>query len=421
MNQLKGKRLLVLAGNNVHEKVVKAAKAMGVYTIVTDYLPPDQSPAKLVADEYWMLSTGDVDAVVEKCRQEKVDGVLSFCIDTVQFHYQAICEKLGVPCYGTKKQFEIMTNKRLFKDYCKAHGVGVIPEYSQEDIDADRAVYPILIKPSDGRGSRGQTICYDKKEVPSAISYAKNESKDGGFLIERYMQGVRDMSFAYIVIGGEPYLIKIGDRYLGQEKDHLEKQQMATLLPSHNADEYVKLVEPNVKRMIKSLGMQFGPIFMQGFYKNGQVFMYDPGLRFPGSDFDIVLKEATGFDSMTSFVKFALTGDPKSCEGNPSGMYNYGGKCCLIMSVSARQGKIAHISGMEKISAVPSVFSASLWHHEGDEIPASGDVRQRVAEFCCLMPDRDSVSEFVSFVYNTLRIEDENGADMIVSKIESLK
>ena len=83
-----------------------------------------------------MLSTGDTDAVVEKCRQEKVDGVLTFCIDTVQFHYLEICEKLGVPCYGTRRQFEVMTNKRLFKDYCKAHGVGTIPEYTLDDIDA---------------------------------------------------------------------------------------------------------------------------------------------------------------------------------------------------------------------------------------------------------------------------------------------
>ena len=74
MMGFQGKKLLVLAGNNVHEKVVKAAQSLGVYTIVTDYLPPEQSPAKLIADEYWMLSTGDIDAVVEKCRKEKVDG-----------------------------------------------------------------------------------------------------------------------------------------------------------------------------------------------------------------------------------------------------------------------------------------------------------------------------------------------------------
>ena len=43
---LKGKKLLIIAGAGVHNKVVKAAKEMGIYTIVTDYLP--DSPAKSV-------------------------------------------------------------------------------------------------------------------------------------------------------------------------------------------------------------------------------------------------------------------------------------------------------------------------------------------------------------------------------------
>ena len=165
MGDLQGKKLLILAGNNVHVKIVEAAKALGVYTIVTDYLLPEESPAKLVADEYWMLSTGDIDAVVKKCREEHVDGVLNFSIDTVQFHYFQICEKLGVPCYGNKLQFETMTNKRLFKDFCKANNVDVIPEYTLDDINNGTVTYPVFIKPSDSRGSRGQSICTSKEEI----------------------------------------------------------------------------------------------------------------------------------------------------------------------------------------------------------------------------------------------------------------
>ena len=48
---LKGKKLLILGGIAAHIKVVQAAKELGVHTIVTDFLEPDQSPAKLVADE----------------------------------------------------------------------------------------------------------------------------------------------------------------------------------------------------------------------------------------------------------------------------------------------------------------------------------------------------------------------------------
>ena len=56
MNDLKDKKLLILAGVDVHVKLVLAAKSLGVYTIVTDYLEPEESPAKLIADEFWMLN-----------------------------------------------------------------------------------------------------------------------------------------------------------------------------------------------------------------------------------------------------------------------------------------------------------------------------------------------------------------------------
>ena len=176
---LVGKKLLILAGVDVHVKIVNAAKALGVYTIVTDYLPIEESPAKRVADEYWMLNIMDVDAIVSKCREEDVDGVLAYCIDPAQIPYQQICEKFGVPCYGTKRQFEIMTDKRLFKDFCLQNGVDVIPEYSIKEIENDVVKYPVLVKPTISRGSRGQTICWNKEDIPHAIQTAKNESKNG--------------------------------------------------------------------------------------------------------------------------------------------------------------------------------------------------------------------------------------------------
>ena len=72
---LKGKKLLLLAGANVHCKVVNAAKEMGVYTIVTDYLK--DSPAKEIADESWMLDIKDINGIVGKCKEVGVDGVFT--------------------------------------------------------------------------------------------------------------------------------------------------------------------------------------------------------------------------------------------------------------------------------------------------------------------------------------------------------
>lgn len=417
MENLEGKKLLVLAGADVHVKIVNAAKEAGIYTIVTDYLDVEESPAKQIADEYWDLSITDVDAIVQKCKEEKVNGVLAYCIDPAQIPYQQICEKLNLPCYGSKDQFAILTDKRLFKDCCVSNSVGIIPEYSEGDIETEKIKYPILVKPTISRGSRGQTICSRKEEVYQAIKIARNESKDGGVLIERFMQGIQDMAFAYMVVGAEPYLLKIGDRYLGKPEDNLERQQMATVIPSRFTNEYLDASDKRVKAMIKKIGITFGAVFFQGFYEDGQEYMYDPGLRFPGSDFDIVLKQATGFDPMKSFVRYALTGDINSCCGDIKNAYNYNGGHCLILSLSAREGKISTLEGVDEVAKHPYVFSAYARRKVGDIIENRGDVTQRVAEFCAYIPKGYSIEEFVEYIYCTVQVKDENDKDMIISKV----
>ena len=94
--------MLILSGAAVHKKLVEAAKELGVYTIVTDYVA--SSPAKMIADESWMISVTDTEELVKRCNQEKVDGVLNFCIDPAQIPYQKICKMLNLPCMKKKSR-----------------------------------------------------------------------------------------------------------------------------------------------------------------------------------------------------------------------------------------------------------------------------------------------------------------------------
>lgn len=414
---LTGKKLLILAGAALHKKIVKAAKELGVYTIVTDNLKPEDSPAKLIADEFWMNNIFDIDNIVQRCKDEKVDGVIAFCIDPTQIPYQRICEKLNFPCYGTKEQFRIFTNKQLFKDFCKKYNVNVIPEYTINDILNNNVYYPVLVKPTDSRGSRGINICYNKEETINAINIATNESSDKGVIIEQYFNDAHDMSFAYMVVNKIPYLVKIGDRILGDEKDNLQCQQMAAILPSKYKQQYIELVESNIKEMIKGLGLEFGAVFLQGFWKDNKVYMYDPGLRFPGTDFDVVTKEVTGFDAMKSFVKFALTGDINSCYGDINLAYNYNDKYCLILSISIKAGVIDIIEGIDEIVKHPYVIDYYQRYHKGDVISNYGDIRQRVLEFVMYIPNYNEIKNFIDYVYKTLKIIDAQGDDMIVSRV----
>lgn len=78
-------KILMLGTSLGSIEIVQTAKDMGYYTIVTDNLNPDHSNAKKVADEYWMISTNDLDLLeknVEKKRltlslQESVNIILT--------------------------------------------------------------------------------------------------------------------------------------------------------------------------------------------------------------------------------------------------------------------------------------------------------------------------------------------------------
>ena len=417
MENLSGKKLLILAGASVHCKVVRAAKKLGVHTIVTDYLELEESPAKRMADEGWMYSITDVDSIVERCKQEHVDGILNFCIDPAQLPYQKIAQRLGKPCYGTRYQFDVLTDKRKFKDFCLQCGVDVIPEYTLEDVIRGNVTYPVLVKPTNSRGSRGQTVCHDVDSVYKAVELASEVSTDSGYLIERYMINCPDMAFSYMVINGVPYLVKIGDRYLGKKADNLDRQQISTILPSKNTEAYLSGSDIKVRAMIAKLGLRFGPVFFQGIWSDGHAYMYDPGLRFPGSDFNLAQELATGFDSVSTLIHFALTGDETTSFGEPQGAFNYAGGACVILSIASRPGRIARFIGYEEVAAMPGVVSANLLHNVGDQIPESGDVRQRVAEFVAYIPHRDDIPAFYEHVYRLFKVLDSSGNSMSISEV----
>lgn len=415
ISSLKGKKLLILAGAGVHNKVVRAAKEMGIYTIVTDYL--ENSPAKQLADESWMYSIADVDGIVERCRKEHVDGVLNFCIDPAQLPYLEICERLGFPCYGTRESFSVLTNKRKFKDYCIAHNVDVIPDYTREDILADRVEYPVFIKPNKSRGSRGQSVCFNREEVLKGLETAEKESSDGKYICEKSMAGHRDIGSAFFVVDGEPYLIKFADRYLGSKEDNLSKQVMCTYLPSEFSDKFEANAMPRVKKMIRSLGIQFGPVFLQGFVDGDTVRYYDPGERMPGGDYDLILRETTGFDTVRSCIVFALTGSAAGI-GDPRNAFRLNGKISTLFTLSVRPGHMNKIVGLEDILKNPHVRYARQIIEDGSDIPDSGDILQRVAAVGAVFSDKQELKQFTSCLYDTVQALDSNGENMVVSRFQ---
>lgn len=408
-------KLLILAGAEVHVKVVREAQRLGIYTIVTDYLPRALSPAKCIADEAWDIDIMDTESIIARARAAGVTGVLNYAIDPAQIPYERIASALDLPCYGTAEQFAILTDKRRFRGFAAAHGLDVVPEYTAGELAADASLFPVIVKPTSSRGSRGQTICYRYGELVAALAAVPEEAR-GSVIIERYLVDAWDFSLAALVADGRVHIVKLGDRYLGRAADGLERQQIATVVPSLFSEWFRAAILPQVEEFTRALGLEFAPLFLQGLIAGGRVYFYDPGLRLPGSDYDLVLQATTGCDAVRSLVEFAVTGRGR-LYGDYARAYRYGDELCLIYAIAGRAGRVGAIRGLEALAADPRVLAVDVRCRVGDEIPASGDIRQRLFELTVRVPDMRAAQEFTELVNATLVVLDDAECDMLVSRL----
>lgn len=122
---LKGKKLLLMSGSKDACEIVKIAHCMGIVVYATDWYK--DSPVKRIADKSFMVSTADVDAIVDLCKQEGIDSIFSGYTDSVLPYCQEACERLGLPFWGDRTNIEMCIDKKLFKNACERAGLPIVP------------------------------------------------------------------------------------------------------------------------------------------------------------------------------------------------------------------------------------------------------------------------------------------------------
>ncbi|MDE5803268.1 MAG: hypothetical protein K2I22_10170 [Lachnospiraceae bacterium] len=393
---------------------------MEMIVYVTDYL--ENSPAKKNADYALLYDVKDVSGIVKFCKEEHIDGVISTSLDPCQVPYQKICRELGVPCFGTAEQFHILTDKVAFKECCKRYGVDIIDTYSAKELEEYKKsgrikeILPVLIKPTDSRGSRGQTVCCEADAIQAAIEAAQLESSTGEIVIEKYMEHKDDFTAAYLFMRGKAVLVRTGDRYVGTQKMGLNKVAIASASPSRHTQMYLTHVHDRVVHMLNDIGIVNGPVFFQGFADGNTVRLYDPGFRFSGGEYERLFFEATKINLIKMLVQFAIIGDFESMI-EESDLSHLNGMRIMQLCPTLRAGKICKIKGVDAIMKHENVVSFAPRYSEGDVVPSCNDVRRRYAEICTLCESKDREREVLQFIQKELVIQDEWGNDLICDKL----
>lgn len=414
--ELKGKRLLILGGMRLSCEIVRKAREMGIHTIVADYNSLEDSPGKQIADEAADLSVIDVDAVVSYVKSHAVDGVFVGFNDMLLPYYADICERTGLPCYGTREQFETLIAKDRYKALCRQFHVPTIPEYEP---DAPDIKYPVLVKPVDNSGSRGIAICQDRTELLAAIDVGKKASKTGKVLIERYMTG-REVTVFWTFQDGNYYLSALANRHVKQNQGtDVIPLPVGYTFPSVFLPKYRQEVEENCKAMFRHLGLKDGMMFMQCKVEEGTCHVYDLGYRLTGSLEYKILERVCGYNPLEMMICYALTGhmgfESIANKADPAFQTPAFNVSCLCAP-----GTIKEITGVEEARAMQEVEDVVIAHAPGETITEQmrGLLSQIAVRVLGSVNDREELLPTMQRIDSTIHIHGKKGEELLLPGVE---
>lgn len=407
------KKVLILGANPETVSLIKKAKEMGLYTIVTDNNP--EAFAKKYADKAINIDAVDVDSLEKFAREEDIDGVLVGVAEALLPSYCELCKRLALPCYSSIDKFNIMVNKSFFKDRCREYGVPTIEEYSIEQLNLIE--YPVIVKPVDSCSSKGITICKNEDELYKGIDFALQYSKSKKYLIERYMSGDEVIAY-YVMQDGTPIFAGMCDRYTYKQKDKVQLP-VSYIFPSKHIDSYLMYSDEPVKKMIKGIGLDNGSIFFQCFVDDkGIVRTYEPGYRLNGAQEHLILSEVSDIDAKEMYINLALTGKVATEKLEPKANPKHKEICCKL-SPLVKTGKIKKIEGLEELEKLNDVVSISPSYDSGDIVDGYGTLKQIICRFFIVSKQKTDLIDTINKIYSILKVENENGEDMLIGKFDT--
>lgn len=168
------------------------------------------APAIYDADKFFIVpritEPGYLDVILEICKKEKVDGVLSLIDPELSFlakHTEEF-KTVGTTVIGSSYELcEMSLDKMQMYEWLVAHQYRCAKSYVDKemfyaDVDAGKITYPVFVKPKCGSASIAISKAYDSDTVELLFSH--NE----GLMIQEFLNGQEIGADVYIdMITGE--------------------------------------------------------------------------------------------------------------------------------------------------------------------------------------------------------------------------
>lgn len=312
---MKGKKLLINGAGRGNFGLVKAAKEMGVYTVVTGL----EGPCKALADKtYPEVHPGHPDEVLKVAELENVDGVAITCSDmglesvgrcNDALHLQGISEAVA-KCSANK----LYMKEKLVSNGVRTARFKTIHNETELDAAVSQLVFPVIVKATDLQGSRGICIVREIEKLKPAFEDVMSMTHKDFCIVEEFIEGTEFGAQAFVYKGEVLFVLPHGDETLmcktAVPVGHYMPYTMSEAL---SAD-----VDVQARKAISALGLDNCAVNIDFISRDDSAYIIELTGRGGANGLTDITSQYFGINYYEMIIVAALGGDPRDIFANRS-------------------------------------------------------------------------------------------------------
>lgn len=389
------KKLLILGASILQLPAIQKAKEMGFYVGVADFNP--KAIGIKYADEYFNVSTIDVEGVCTVAEEFKPDGIFTLATDMPMRSIAVACKKLNLPGISPETALKATDKGEMIKAFEKhnvPHPWYYIVEKNEDVEDILKNIsFPCISKPTDNSGSRGVMLINNKDELYNGVKYSYSQGRKGSVIIEEYMTG-SEVSVEIIVLNGDVHVLQVTDKLTTGAPHFVE---MGHTQPSQLSKNEIEDIKNVAIRAVKAIGIDNSPAHVEIMATDKGAKIIELGARMGGDCITTHLVPlSTGIDMIKAAIQI-------SCGETPDIEPKFQ-KASAIRYLNVPEGKITKIEGIKEAKKTDGVIQVEFTKSVGEVIGNIESSTDRVGFVIVQGDTNENVLKKCKIVLNMLNI-----------------
>ena len=322
MDNFSGKTVCIIGAGLLQIPVIKAAKAMGLKTVVVDMNPV--APGIRESDYFIQASTMDAEITslyLEKFHRENMPVSAVLTVGTDASYTVAVCaKKLGLvgiePEAAINATDKYMMRRALRQAKVPVPDFEIVDTYNKAVEALERMGSDCVIKPVQNMGARGVRRLFNLDDLKEGFDLAMHYSKSGKAIIEQYIDAP-ELSIDSLVWNGNISITGVADRIIEYDPYFVETGHM---MPSRLPEDLIHFALDTFKNGVRALGLTVGAA--KGDVKVSQSGCYigEIAARLSGGFMSAyTYPYSSGVDLMSNMVRIALGLEPEGLQVRDDG------------------------------------------------------------------------------------------------------